>query len=152
MILQKQRIFLSISLLGIIIVSLISVISVIHIPNKVIAQTSSSFTNESYPFITKWGSFGTANGQFSNPQGIAVDSSGTVYVADYGNNRVEVFAPVVHNFLTIEVNNKNITSSISNKSTSIIPMNKTSVISSNPTNSSGKNTTSPIHAGISDQF
>ena len=28
----------------------------------------------------------TANGQFSSPGGIAVDSSGNVYVADDGNN------------------------------------------------------------------
>ena len=33
-------------------------------------------------FITKWGTEGTGDGQFSNPDGIAVDSSGNVYVAD----------------------------------------------------------------------
>jgi hypothetical protein len=34
---------------------------------------------------------GSGNGQFSLPQGVAVDSSGTVYVTDTGNNRVEKF-------------------------------------------------------------
>jgi len=36
-------------------------------------------------------SSGTANGQFNSPYGVAVDSSGNVYVVDGGNNRVELF-------------------------------------------------------------
>ena len=35
-----------------------------------------------YSFVTKWGSNGTADGQFISPDGIAVDSSGNVYVTD----------------------------------------------------------------------
>ena len=42
-------------------------------------------------FITKWGSFGTDNGQFQNPTGIATDSKDNVYVADTYNNRVQKF-------------------------------------------------------------
>ena len=34
---------------------------------------------------------GTGNGQFSNPIGVAVDSSGNVYVTDANNNRVQKF-------------------------------------------------------------
>ena len=37
---------------------------------------------------------GSGNGQFSGPQGVGVDSSGDVYVADSGNNRVEKFSDV----------------------------------------------------------
>ena len=37
------------------------------------------------------GSSGIASGQFNNPQGIAVDSSNNVWVADSGNSRVEEF-------------------------------------------------------------
>jgi DNA-binding beta-propeller fold protein YncE len=37
------------------------------------------------------GSYGTKNGQFSEPQGIATDSKGNVYVADTLNHRVQVF-------------------------------------------------------------
>ena len=42
-------------------------------------------------FITKWGSSGTEDGQFSHPTGVAVDSSGNVYVADSSNNRIQKF-------------------------------------------------------------
>lgn len=42
-------------------------------------------------FVTKWGTLGHANGQFDKPWGIDVDSSGLVYVADAGNNRIQVF-------------------------------------------------------------
>ena len=34
---------------------------------------------------------GTSDGDFSQPEGVAVDSSGNLYVADYGNNRVQIF-------------------------------------------------------------
>ncbi len=46
-------------------------------------------------YITQWGSLGIcpscSNGQFNQPYGIAVDSSGNVYVADTGNNRIQEF-------------------------------------------------------------
>jgi DNA-binding beta-propeller fold protein YncE len=34
---------------------------------------------------------GSGNGQFNRPYGVAVDGGGHVYVADTGNNRVQVF-------------------------------------------------------------
>jgi len=48
---------------------------------------------ETYVFETKWGSYGTGDGRFSDPYpyGVAVDSSGNVYVADFGNNRIQKF-------------------------------------------------------------
>ncbi|MEJ0021442.1 MAG: 6-bladed beta-propeller [Candidatus Doudnabacteria bacterium] len=46
-------------------------------------------------YITQWGSEGSGPGQFEMPdqtyQGIATDSSGNVYVADSGNNRIQKF-------------------------------------------------------------
>jgi len=45
----------------------------------------------SYQFVAKWGSHGNGDGQFSYPQGVAVDIGGHVYVADMANSRVEKF-------------------------------------------------------------
>jgi DNA-binding beta-propeller fold protein YncE len=42
-------------------------------------------------FVKSWGSRGAGNDQFSTARSIAVDSSGNVYVADRGNNRIQVF-------------------------------------------------------------
>lgn len=46
-------------------------------------------------FLLTWGSSGPGSGQFNftqtGPSGIAVDSSGNVYVVDGGNYRVELF-------------------------------------------------------------
>lgn len=42
-------------------------------------------------FITKWGTAGAGDGQFTTPAGIAVDSLGNVFVADQGNNRIQKF-------------------------------------------------------------
>lgn len=42
-------------------------------------------------FTTKWGSYGTGNGQFKLPQGIGVDYTGNVFVGDSGNDRVQMF-------------------------------------------------------------
>ena len=47
---------------------------------------------ETYSFVTKWGSSGSGDGQFSTPEGVAVDSSDNVYVADYSNNRIQKFS------------------------------------------------------------
>lgn len=47
--------------------------------------------DEQYKFVTKWGSQGAGNGQFSWPNGLAIDSSGHVYVADTENDRVQQF-------------------------------------------------------------
>ena len=51
-------------------------------------------------YITAWGcataptgcSSGSGSGQLNTPRGVAVDSSGNVYVADAGNSRVEKFS------------------------------------------------------------
>jgi DNA-binding beta-propeller fold protein YncE len=41
--------------------------------------------------IKTWGKHGKAQGEFDTPHGIALDSSGRVYVADRVNSRVQVF-------------------------------------------------------------
>ena len=42
-------------------------------------------------FLSSFGSSGSGNGQFNDPFGIAIDSSGNIYVVDLINNRVEKF-------------------------------------------------------------
>jgi sugar lactone lactonase YvrE len=42
-------------------------------------------------YSLQWGAVGSANGQFSNPQELAADSSGNIYAADRLNNRVQKF-------------------------------------------------------------
>jgi DNA-binding beta-propeller fold protein YncE len=42
-------------------------------------------------FITKWGSQGSGNGEFSFAHAVDVDLSGEVYVTDVNNQRVQVF-------------------------------------------------------------
>jgi DNA-binding beta-propeller fold protein YncE len=42
-------------------------------------------------YITKFGSSGSGNGAFKEPQGIAIDKEGDLWVADAGNNRIQEF-------------------------------------------------------------
>ena len=39
----------------------------------------------------KWGAEGEGDGQLSKPESSIVDSKGNVYIADYGNNRIQKF-------------------------------------------------------------
>jgi DNA-binding beta-propeller fold protein YncE len=43
-------------------------------------------------FISRFGIYGTDNGSFIHPEGVALDQEGNVYVADTGNNRIQVFS------------------------------------------------------------
>jgi tripartite motif-containing protein 71 len=42
-------------------------------------------------FVTSWGSEGDGEGQFASLESLDVDSNGNVYVADYGNDRIQKF-------------------------------------------------------------
>ena len=42
-------------------------------------------------YLSKFGSRGSENGQFVNPQGLCFNSKGLLYVVDYSNYRVQVF-------------------------------------------------------------
>lgn len=44
-----------------------------------------------YALIGNFGSFGSGNGEFFRPHGIAIDSAGYIYVADTNNHRVQKF-------------------------------------------------------------
>jgi sugar lactone lactonase YvrE len=42
-------------------------------------------------FITKWGEWGSGDGQFISPHSVVVDGAGDVYVTDIGNRRIQKF-------------------------------------------------------------
>jgi DNA-binding beta-propeller fold protein YncE len=42
-------------------------------------------------FILQWGAHGSGPGQFEMPHALAMDSEGRLFVADRGNNRVQIF-------------------------------------------------------------
>jgi DNA-binding beta-propeller fold protein YncE len=41
--------------------------------------------------VTQWGAFGSGPGQLNMPWGVAVDAADNVYVADWRNDRLQVF-------------------------------------------------------------
>ena len=48
--------------------------------------------NAQVTFGFKFGTYGQNYGQFYYPQGVAVDSTGKIYVSDANNDRIEVFS------------------------------------------------------------
>jgi DNA-binding beta-propeller fold protein YncE len=53
-------------------------------------------------FLNTYGKKGWLNGQFNNPQGIAVDSKGQVVVVDSGNNRLQMLSFDGNDFIHVK--------------------------------------------------
>jgi len=89
---QMIRMNLSITLTMMMVFSIFSFTIIVLNQDKVLAQTPTNLSSsyQTYDFVKKWGSSGTGDGQFERPQGIALDSSGNVYVGD-SNNRIQKF-------------------------------------------------------------
>jgi sugar lactone lactonase YvrE len=49
--------------------------------------------NKDGKYLGQFGERGTGDGQFMQPHGLAVDAQGRLYVADRGNNRIQVMTP-----------------------------------------------------------
>jgi tripartite motif-containing protein 71 len=49
--------------------------------------------NSNGVYLSTFGSSGSGDGQFTYPENLAIDSTGNIYVADTGNNRIEKFGP-----------------------------------------------------------
>lgn len=63
-----------------------------HGPWRTDASRATTMSLGSKPLFSR-GSTGSRPGQFRDPEGIAVDGRGNMYVADYGNNRIQKLAP-----------------------------------------------------------
>ncbi|MDQ1253007.1 MAG: 6-bladed beta-propeller [Euryarchaeota archaeon] len=59
--------------------------------NNRIQKFDSNDGGLTYNYVTKWGEFGSDEGLFWNPSGIAADSLGNIYVTDWNNHRVQKF-------------------------------------------------------------
>lgn len=54
--------------------------------NKILEYTQAG------TLLTQWGTTGSGDGQFSDPEDVAVDAAGNVYVAEYSNQRIQKFS------------------------------------------------------------
>ena len=57
----------------------------------VLVLASVGTTQADYQFVRSFGTYGSGNGQLSNPTGVAFDSSGNIWVSDSGNYRIQKF-------------------------------------------------------------
>jgi len=57
------------------------------------ANVNATLAGFKYEFVTKWGSFGSGDGQFKEPTGVAVDTQGNILVVEHQNHRVQRFSP-----------------------------------------------------------
>ena len=60
--------------------------SLVVLEMQLISSASAEVT-----FLNSWGSFGTGDGQFKHPNGVAVSDTGQVYVVDQTNHRIQRF-------------------------------------------------------------
>ncbi len=60
---------------------------------SLVAMSSIASAAPGYHLDFEWGTEGSGDGQFNNPQGIALNSSGDVYIADQYNHRIQKFDP-----------------------------------------------------------
>jgi DNA-binding beta-propeller fold protein YncE len=67
---------------------LVGVLIVLTIGNTNLASAAL----KQYVYVSKWGSYGSSDGKFYCPTGIATDSNGNVYIADHFNHRIQKFS------------------------------------------------------------
>lgn len=70
--------------------------------NRLLNSNNIQKYSTSGQLLAKWGTTGSGPGQFNNPQGVAVDNKGKVYVVDKDNKRVQIFAPALVTSMGIE--------------------------------------------------
>src|SRR6202041_1697876 len=67
------------------------ILSAISVHADSLSSPTTQTPTSRHPFLAQWGGSGPQKGQLWNPYGIAVDQKEKVYVADYANDRIEVF-------------------------------------------------------------
>ena len=55
------------------------------------ANERSTFSRKRMQYMSKFGEYGNAEGQFTEPSGVAVDARNRLVVADTNNNRIQIF-------------------------------------------------------------
>ena len=60
--------------------------SLVVLQTQLVSSASAEVT-----FLNKWGSYGTGDGEFNYPWGIALSDTGQVYVTDKNNHRIQRF-------------------------------------------------------------
>jgi len=63
------------------------------IPEYTLVDRVQEFSPDGKKVIRAFGQSGTGNGEFSRPEGICVDASNRIYVADSCNHRIQIFSP-----------------------------------------------------------
>ena len=74
------------------IIGVAALAALVAVVSSATAGQQAASAGQGYKVVAKWGKAGTANGQFVNANGIAVDKGGNVYVADSDNHRIQVFS------------------------------------------------------------
>jgi V8-like Glu-specific endopeptidase len=59
--------------------------------SRVSTITALARSNDAPAFVRTFGATGTATGQFTNPDAVATDDDGNIYVTDTGNHRIQKF-------------------------------------------------------------
>jgi DNA-binding beta-propeller fold protein YncE len=65
----------------------------VYVTDAQLARVQAFDLNGNY--LGQWGSNGTGAYRFNNPSGITHDALGNIYIADAGNDRIQVFSPSV---------------------------------------------------------
>ena len=58
---------------------------------SLVTSECKSLASVNNSYISKFGTGGQGDGQFSCPNGICIDPEGNVFIADYSNHRIQVF-------------------------------------------------------------
>ena len=88
---QYQLFFRNSAMVSIFVVTLTMIISIPAAFALARMKFWGSATLATGVFLTAWGSYGTGDGQFIVPTGVATDGSGNVYVVDAGSYRIQKF-------------------------------------------------------------